>query len=682
MSSDINTATNNRLIVTKAALWFVVGVATVVAFVRYTRGLGMTTALTDSTPWGLWIGFDVLAGVALAAGGFVIAATVHIFGRERYHDILRPAIMTAFLGYLGVIIGLLVDLGRPWNIWQTFFHWNLHSPLFEVAMCVILYTTVLALEFAPVILERYQWARPAVRLLRRLVLPLVILGICLSTLHQSSLGTLFLLAESRLYPLWFSPIQPFIFLVSAIGLGLAMVILESLVTSWLYRREPEWPLLTGLSRAAATLLSLYLAVRLVDLGLRGQLGHAFASSWIATLFWIEILMSAGVPILLFTHPRTRGTSWAVGWGALLTVSGFIFHRANVGGISHIAVTGEAYVPALSELVISVGIVSGLGLVFLFFVENLKVWHEKPATPNQFTPPAVDPVSSLYIRSPWLGGGQRAVLAWIVGVVAGIVLMEVQVAARNQTAASPVRPPRNVLVSRTARSFLPGNDFQLVAAGHQDSSNGGSIHRAMLIDSGGTGRFVLFEHKCHEQRLGEQQSCGACHHMNVPLDEATSCARCHRDMYRPTDIFAHDQHVQALGGQTACAGCHPDPAAAKIRTATKPCTECHKPLDPAVTLIDSSQSHTPGMAPGYIQAMHGLCIGCHRDHEAQAEATEPYLSSCAACHREDFNDKNELLRRLNAVVYSVASHAALDTSGDLDLKTGLGVSVSQQKGLKP
>ncbi|MBU1072094.1 polysulfide reductase NrfD, partial [bacterium] len=373
-----NTATNSRLIATKAALWCLVGAAAVVVGVRYALGLGLTTALTDTTPWGMWIGFDVLSGVALAAGGFVLAAAVHIFGRERYHGIVRPAILTAFLGYLGVIIGLLVDLGRPWNIWRPVFQQNLHSPLFEVAMCVMLYTTVLALEFAPTALERWRRAQPVVRLLRRLVLPLVITGICLSTLHQSSLGTMFLLTEGRMHPLWYSPLQSPLFLISAVALGLGMVTLEGVVSAWLYRRKAEWQLFGGLTRAAAVVLGLYLVVRLVDLGVRGMLGHAVDGSGFAVLFWLELALSAVLPILLFTLPQSRGQPWAHGWGALLVVAGFVLHRADVGGISHVAITGEAYVPALTEVVTSLGIVAGLALVFLFCVERLRIWEEPPA----------------------------------------------------------------------------------------------------------------------------------------------------------------------------------------------------------------------------------------------------------------------------------------------------------------
>ena len=214
----MNAANNSRLIATKAILWLLFGVATAITIARYARGLGATTNLTDATPWGLWIGFDVLSGVALAAGGFVIAATVYIFHLDRYHGMTRAAILTAFLGYIAVALGLMADLGRPWNIWRMIFFWQTDSPLFEVGWCVMLYLTVLALEFSPVVFERLGLRR-ALTIARKATLVLVIAGIGLSTLHQSSLGTLFLLAQDRMHPLWYSAILPILFFVSAVGLG-------------------------------------------------------------------------------------------------------------------------------------------------------------------------------------------------------------------------------------------------------------------------------------------------------------------------------------------------------------------------------------------------------------------------------------------------------------------------------
>lgn len=631
-----NTATNLRLITTKAVLWFLVGAAAVIAAVRYVLGLGLTTGLTDTTPWGMWIGFDVLSGVALGAGGFVLAATVYVFGRERYHGIVRAAVLTAFLGYLGVILGLIVDLGRPWNLWAVFVSQNLHSPLFEVAVCVILYTTVLALEFAPVGLERFGWARPVVRLLRRLVVPLVILGICLSTLHQSSLGTLFLLTETRMHPLWYSPLQTPLFLISAVGLGLAMVTLEGLITSWLYRREGEWVLFRGLTRAAVYVLPTYLVLRLVDLGVRGSLPYAVDGSWYAVLFWTELAMSVVLPILLLTLPRTRGQNWAIGWSVLLVVAGFVLHRANVGGISHISVTGEAYVPAPTELVISLGLVAGLALVFLFFIEKLNVWETPPQPSGRYDGIAFDAARRHYIGERWFGGGRRAALALVAGAVVGLILIEAQVGARAGSRPAPVAAPRSVLLTRTANAGGPGHAFELASRGRTEQSR-----RGLLIDSGGAGRYVLFEHDAHQERLGGQASCAVCHHRNLPLDLATSCTHCHRDMYETTDTFSHAGHEAALGGRASCARCHAEADAPKTRAAAEACDDCHRPPAGA-SFVKAAMDARPGMAPGYFDAMHGLCLECHARRAAAAQ--DPYLNQCATCHRQGFDDKDELLRR--------------------------------------
>src|SRR5512140_1617462 len=176
----------------KVVAFALMGIGLVAVVQRFAFGLGATTHLVDTFPWGIWIGFDILVGVGLAAGGFTIAATVYVFNIERFRPILRPTILTAFLGCLLVIAGLMADLGRPWAIWHAMIMWNTHSVMFEVAWCVMLYTTVLALEFSPVIFERFKLERP-LKVVKAITIPLVILGVILSTLHQSSLGSLFLI---------------------------------------------------------------------------------------------------------------------------------------------------------------------------------------------------------------------------------------------------------------------------------------------------------------------------------------------------------------------------------------------------------------------------------------------------------------------------------------------------------
>jgi hypothetical protein len=392
-------------------------------------------------------------------------------------------------------------------------------------------------------------------------------------------------------------------------------------------------------------LTLYLAMRLIDLAARGHLGHAADGSWWAVLFWTEIIMSTVAPVLLFSLPQTRGRRWAVSWGAVLTVAGFILHRANVGGISHMAVTGEAYVPALSEVAISLGVVSLMGLIFLFFVEHLNVWEEKPVAGDRFAPPAFDSLTSMYIGGPWLGGGQRAALAWIAGAVCGLILMEGTLAWRQDPQKRPVRPPRTIQAIATANHPAPGHVFRLASASGESLLQGPDIQNALLIDSGGAGRFVLFPHGAHQGRLGGQTSCNQCHHRNVPLDNATSCVRCHRDMYRTTDTFDHARHVTAHGEKESCVVCHESPTAAKDRFGSKSCDGCHRPVGRhsifAQTL--AKPDRMPGMAPGYKMAMHGLCISCHQEQDAKTAREEPYLSRCTTCHQGEFADEVELRR---------------------------------------
>jgi hypothetical protein len=321
----------------------------------------------------------------------------------------------------------------------------------------------------------------------------------------------------------------------------------------------------------------------------------------------------------------------------------------VGGISHIAVTGQLYVPAPTEVAVSLGIVSGLGLIFLFFVENLKVWEEPPRSADHFTPAAMDPVSSQFIGSPWLGGGQRAALAVICGAVVGMGLVEAQIASRRPTAARPIHPPRSAAVEVTPRLNGRGHHFELVpatvpAAMAEAVTGEGLLQDAILIDSGGQGRFVLFPHGAHQRRLGGEASCAACHHRNVPLDRGTSCSRCHRDMYRWTDTFDHARHVAALDESLSCVVCHQDRHAPRTRAGSRSCASCHPSPPPHLTRVRATRTAEPGLAPGYEKAMHGLCLGCHREEEKGVAVSEQYLSLCTTCHRNEFGAEADMHRQ--------------------------------------
>ncbi|HUI10978.1 MAG TPA: Ni/Fe-hydrogenase cytochrome b subunit [Bacteroidota bacterium] len=343
---------------------------------RYALGLGATTNLKDTFPWGIWIGFDILVGVGLAAGGFTIAATVYIFRIERFRPILRPTILTAFLGYLLVIAGLMADLGRPWAIWHAIIMWNPHSVMFEVAWCVMLYTTVLALEFSPVVLERFRLHR-TLRVIRAITIPLVILGVILSTLHQSSLGSLFLIIPGRMHPLWYSNIIPFLFIISCVAAGLAMTIVESFLSSRAFGREVELPLLSELGRVIVVVLALYFTVRVQDLMSRDALRYVFMPTYQSAMFLVEILLGVLLPFGLLLVRRVRESRTGLFYSAALVLLGFVAHRMNTAITSMEHWPDRLYVPSFQELAVTLGLAAFGFTAFAFVAKYFNVFGEAP-----------------------------------------------------------------------------------------------------------------------------------------------------------------------------------------------------------------------------------------------------------------------------------------------------------------
>ena len=320
-------------------------------FLRFFRGLGASTNLSDQFPWGLWIGFDVMCGVMLAAGGFTLTAAVEIFNIKRFHSIVRPTILTAFLGYLLVCAALMYDLGLPWNIWHPLVMRNPHSVMFEVAWCVMLYTTVLALEFSPIVLEHFQLKR-ALKIIRSVMVVFVILGVLLSTLHQSSLGTLYLIMPNKLHPFWWSPLLPVFFFLSAIAVGLAMTIFESSMSSKYFGRELELPILRDLGRVLVVVLALYGILRFEDLYHRGVLKLVFVSGYEQRFFLLEMFLSLVAPLGLLLIPKIRESAQGLYLAAVLTLLGFVTNRLNVTITGVENAVGGRYTPKWTEVVIT------------------------------------------------------------------------------------------------------------------------------------------------------------------------------------------------------------------------------------------------------------------------------------------------------------------------------------------
>ncbi|MCL6494193.1 MAG: Ni/Fe-hydrogenase cytochrome b subunit [Ignavibacterium sp.] len=364
-------------IIPKITFWRVVAVIIIVAglystYLRFTGGLGASTNLSDEFPWGLWIGFDILVGVGLAAGGFTICAITHIFNIEKYKSLARPAILTAFLGYLLVIFGLMYDLGKPYNIWHAIIYWNPRSVMFEVAWCVMLYTTVLFLEFLPIPLEKFGMKK-LLSFMKKIGIPIMITGVILSTLHQSSLGSLFLIVPQKMYPLWYSSLLPVYFFISAVGAGLTMVIFEAYLSARAFNKGIEADLLSRIGLYSVIVLMLGLVIKLIDFALTDKIHLLFTINNYTLLFYLEILVGTFVPFGLLIQKRIRENRRWLYASAIMVISGFLLNRLNVSITSITPGAGIKYFPSIYEISVTLMLVT-LGMwAFKIIAKNFPVF---------------------------------------------------------------------------------------------------------------------------------------------------------------------------------------------------------------------------------------------------------------------------------------------------------------------
>jgi len=358
---------------------------------RFFFGIGAVTNLNNQYPWGLWIGVDVAAGVALAAGGFTTAALGHVMHREEYAAIVRPALLTAMLGYTFVATGVFVDIGRWYFIWHPLLMWNGNSALFEVGICVMIYLTVLYIEFLPIFTERFigrvnlpgflsKFNKPADKLLRVLdkglsktMFVFIIAGVVLSTLHQSSLGTLMVIAGPKMHPLWQTPILPLLFLLSAVAVGFPMVIFESLIASRSLKLKPEMHVLSKLGSMIAPLLGIYLAFKIGDMFIRETFVYLAEFNTASVLFTVELLFGVVIPLRMFLSHKVLKSPPLLFIAAGLVVFGVLLNRINnfVTAYTPPYATGS-YFPSFGEISVTVGFVAMLVLAYRFIVLNFPV----------------------------------------------------------------------------------------------------------------------------------------------------------------------------------------------------------------------------------------------------------------------------------------------------------------------
>jgi Ni/Fe-hydrogenase subunit HybB-like protein len=355
----------------------------VILGIRFTQGLAATTNLSHTYPWGLWIGFDVMSGVALAAGGFVTSTAVYLFGMKEYKPIVRPAILTGFLGYFLVVLGLLADLGRPWRLPYPFIKSpGPTSPLFEVALCVALYLTVLFIETTPAALEWLGLKRWR-KFVGSMTIGLTVFGLILSTMHQSTLGAMYMVAPTRLHALWYSAHIPVHFFVSAVAAGLAMVIVEGMFSHRAFHhqvqisREQFENINIGLAKAASVTLGIYFAIKIVALTLEDE-WHLLGTGW-GAWFLVELIGFVLLPCVLFAVAYRERRLLLVRAAAVITVLGIVLNRFNITFIvfNWNLPQGQRYVPSWMEIWVTVAFITFAVVAFRWIANRMPIMYEHP-----------------------------------------------------------------------------------------------------------------------------------------------------------------------------------------------------------------------------------------------------------------------------------------------------------------
>ncbi|HZQ68314.1 MAG TPA: NrfD/PsrC family molybdoenzyme membrane anchor subunit [Terriglobales bacterium] len=350
-------------------------------FARFAFGFARSTNLTDPQPWGLWVGLGTLCGVGLSAGGFAIAATVYLLGFERYRPVLRAAVLISFLGYLSVMIGMIYELGLPWRIWHPIVMWNRHSVLFEVSWCVMLYSTVLALEFSPALVEKIPWKAFRdfyLHFQHKILIALVLVGTLLSSMHQSFLGGLYLITKGKLSPLWYSPYLTTEFYLSAIPAGLAVTIIALYLSKRSLNANIDFTILSDVSRVIGPLVGLWGLFRFVDLITHDAAPYMFRWNEESLSFWLEIALFVVAPIVLLSQEKIRNNPQMLYWSCAVVVMGFMANRLNVSITGLQASSGVYYIPKWTEFACTLATLTAAVLAFRYAVLYLDILPRTPA----------------------------------------------------------------------------------------------------------------------------------------------------------------------------------------------------------------------------------------------------------------------------------------------------------------
>ncbi|MCX6552096.1 MAG: Ni/Fe-hydrogenase cytochrome b subunit [Acidobacteria bacterium] len=678
-------------------LLLIMGVGYAFGITRMLLGLGRVTNLDNHNPWGIWISFDVACGVALAAGGFTTAALVDIFGQRRYRALLRPAILTAFLGYLWVAIALSFDLGRYWNIWRPIFNWQGNSVLFEVGMCVTVYLIVLTVEMSPSILEGLKaridegaWGAAVLTRVEgplmtlyaavRIVLPLfIVAGVVLSSMHQSSLGTLMLIAPTKTSPFWDTALTPLLFLLSAVMVGFPMVILESIYANISFSRNPEMDLLTPLARRIPWFIGAYAIVKIGDLAFRFDSLNFLAYPAATTSLAVEILLGVVAPFLLLLNKAVRRS---MGWlflSVALIIFGVVLNRINVFLVSYTPpYATRSYFPSVGEIAMTCAIVSSILFCYRFFVTFFPILPGYlPATEEQIQrmreqhERTVSPLWTRVIRATAI-----VFLLSFVGLYNVVhvtaergstrlvedvrrVKAEAPVFAKAATVAYPERPPdyKNFYELNSPVLSARSEDYEPVAFSHRihDELVGGDCgvchHRFASDEKDRVGTDIREFHGQFGVKLGG--ACSTCH-QDMEKNPPQGCARCHgapyeadapsriglKGAYHRQCIGCHERQLKPASAPTACNGCHhpwtPDhgvlvafPARPGAQDVTRTCLSCHTKV--GQDILNTAHWTWKGYSPTIKGYEHRIDISLTLMVNNTCIAIGSNMQECASCH---------------------------------------------------
>ncbi len=599
----------------KDIFWALAFAAIVTGAGRFAFGLGAATNMMDSLPWGWWKVFNMVAGAALATSGFIVASIIYNFKMERFRPVARISVLIGFLGYGSSLGALIFDIGLPHRGWHPFFMWNPHSFLFEVFWCVSVYWGITALELVPILTERFP-LKKFTHWMHEKMLPFVVLGITLSTMHHSSLGSLFMMSPTRLHPLWHNMWIPPTFFISAMGAGLSVIVLITIVTNRLYNRPNDWGVLRGLARGSAALLGVFLVLRLLELTINDKWSFVFGpeATWESQVFLVEILLQAIVPIAVLGVGRFRRSTFGLVVGTTSAFLGIVMHRIDTGIVGYFRSSEAVYIPNLSEFVLSFGILSAAGLVFFFLLERFHVIDDAGLhgdAPGHEAP--TDIWTKQEANAVFFGpGAWRAARIFVVAVPIAWMVLSEQATGRYQPIPEPISSA--VLASDEMRTML-------------------------YLDGNRNGMVTHFNHVKHQQEfqkiyeIPEKETCVKCHHLNLPNDKNTSCRRCHQDMRLETPMFEMARHEERFKKDEDRAKFLAADLGDRLET-YEACMECHK--DNMEGLASYAREGFSFQAPGYKYAMHGSCLECHRLRERELNEDPSYPMSrgnCLYCHRD-------------------------------------------------